>query len=86
MNTCEIASAKRVVDENFEYFKSRLPELKTAHSNEFTLLHEQTIVDFFESENDAIKEGMKNYGEGKFSVQKVADDHIDLGYQSYVII
>jgi hypothetical protein len=82
----DVESAKLEVDDNFTYFKSQVSKLKENHSKEFALLHKKAIIEFFESENDAIKIGIKNYGEGCFSVQQVAGDSIGLGFQSYVII
>lgn len=73
------------VDNNFAYFKTKFSEFKKTHFKEFVLLHKEQAIDFFESENDAIKIGMKDYGEGNFSVQQVADIKIDLGYQSCVL-
>ncbi|SMM99173.1 hypothetical protein SPONN_1902 [uncultured Candidatus Thioglobus sp.] len=78
--------AQKEVDNNFAFFKTHLAEFKKNHFQEFALLHNRQAIDFFESENDAIKIGMKEYGEGDFSIQQVADTKIDLGYQSYVII
>ncbi len=74
------------VDNNFVYFKTKLAELKRTHFKEFVLLHKEQVISFFESENDVISIGTKDYGEGCFSVQQVMDAKIDLGYQSYVII
>jgi len=82
----DIESAKLEVDDNFTYFKSQISKLKENHSKEFVLLHKKEIIEFFDSENDAIKIGITNYGEGCFSVQQVAGNSIDLGFQSYVII
>jgi len=79
-----LSEAMNEVRANFKYFQSKFPELKKTHPNEFALLHKKKIIEFFESENDAIKIGMKDYGEGHFSVQQVADTFIDLGYQSHV--
>ena len=86
MNKEKIKKAVAQVDENFHFFKTQLPELKNTHLGEFALLHNKEIIDFFESENDAIKAGIKAYDEGNFSVQQVADSCIDLGYQSYLVI
>lgn len=87
MNTVkEVERALLGVVANFEYFKSQLPELKTKHLKKLALLHTQKIIHFFESENYSIKIGTKDYGEGRFSVQQVADTRIELGCQSYVII
>jgi len=86
MNTTdEIAAAEKEVSANYEYFKQMQPEWRAEHLLEFALIHRQQLVDFFESENDAVKVGIKHCGMGKFSVQSVKDDPIDLGYQSHVL-
>ncbi|MDD9810319.1 MAG: hypothetical protein OXU71_01170 [Gammaproteobacteria bacterium] len=86
MNTTdEIAAAEKEVSANYEYFKQMQPEWRGEHLLEFALIHRQQLVDFFESENDAVKVGIKDYGMGKFSVQSVKDDPIDLGYQSHAL-
>ncbi len=79
-------NAHTEVDNNFAYFKTQLNAFKKTHFQEFVLLHNQQAIDFYESENDAVKIGIKSYGEGGFSVQQVADTIIDLGYQSHVIV
>ncbi len=79
-------NAQTEVDNNFAYFKAHFEEFKEEHFQEFALLHHQKIINFFESENDAMTIGMHNYKEGNFSIQQVTDARIDLGYQSYVII
>lgn len=81
----EIAAAEKEVRANYEYFKQMQPEWRDAHLLEFALIHRRQLVDFFESENDAVKVGVRQYGMGKFSVQSVRDDPIDLGYQSHVL-
>ena len=83
-NTAE--NAEQEVRANFEFFKLELPELRRFHPEKFALLPGREIVSFFESEKDAFNIGMKDYGEGRFSVQQVTDSRIELGYQSYVII
>ena len=86
MNTkTEIAAAEKEVSANYQYFKKMRPEWYNEHSMEFALIHHQKLVDFFESEKDAIRTGIRQYGMGKFSVQSVQDNPIDLGHQSNVL-
>ena len=80
-----VEKAKKEVDRNYDFFKTQVSKLKSEHLNKFALLHDKKIEDFFTSD-DAIKIGTEKYGEGNFSVQKVNDIPIELGYQSYVII
>lgn len=86
MSDQTIEGAKKEVNANFEYFKSRLPELNRTHPYKFALLHDREIISFFENEHDAFDVGMKDYGEGRFSVQQVTESRVELGYQSYVIL
>ena len=46
---------------------------------------QRQIIEFFESEKDAVKTGKKDYGKGRFSVQQVSDICVDLGIQSNLI-
>ena len=81
-----VKKAKNEVNNNYDFFKTQISQLKRDHLNKFALLHDKKIRDFFVSEDDAIKIGTEKYGEGNFSVQQVNDNSIELGYQSYVII
>jgi len=81
----EIAAAEKEVSANYEYFKRMQPAWRDEHLLEFALLHRQQLVDFFDSENDAVKAGIKQYGMGKFSVQSVQGDPIDLGSQGKIL-
>lgn len=80
-----LASATKEVEANFKYFQSRLPELMKNPRGQFALLHKRQIIEFFESEEDAVKTGKKDYGKGRFSAQQVSDICVDLGIQSNFI-
>lgn len=81
----EIEAAEREVSENYKYFQEMLPKWRDGHPSDFVLIHHQELVGFFESENDAVKAGIMQYGMGKFSVQSVLNQPIDLGYQSHAL-
>lgn len=81
----EIAAAEKEVSANYQYFKKMQPEWRDEHLVEFALIHHQKLVDFFESEKDAIKVGIRYYGVGKFSIQSVKNDPFDLGHQSNIL-
>lgn len=82
----DLIGAKEEVSNNYNFFQEKLPELQKYHLGKFALLHKRQIIDYFVSEDDAINIGIKDYGEGCFSVQEVANQVIDLGYQSHVIL
>lgn len=90
MNTkAQIDAAEKEVSANYEYFKKMLPEWQSGRLPDYAnyaLLHRQKLVDFFESEKDAIRTGAREYGWGDFSVQAINEPHIDLGFQTHVLL
>lgn len=68
----------------FAWFRQRLPELMFSHRGQHALLHDCEIVAYFQSSLDAIKDGIRRFGEGNFSVQPVDDTIADLGFYSHV--
>ena len=82
----KIKRANQEVTDNYQFFKTQLVSLMKNHAGKYALLHKQKIIEFFDSENDAIKVGIKDYSEGCFSVQQVDNKMIDLGYQSNVLV
>ena len=67
----EMAAAEKEVSKNYAYFKKMQPKLLDNHISDYALIHRQKLVAFFESENDAINTGVRDYGWGNFSVQSV---------------
>ena len=76
---------QEAVDSNFEAFKQLLPELLKTHPNKFALLRDGKAVEFFDSARDAMVYGQKEFRDGLFSVQEVADTVADLGYFSHAM-
>ena len=72
------------IDKNFQAFKKLLPTIKSSHSGEYALLRDRKIIKYFASASDAFTHAEKNYPDGVFSIQKVTDTVVDLGYFSHV--
>ena len=75
--------ADDVVKENYDYFVKNKNKISPEHKHQFVLIYNKEFIDFFDKEEDAIKEGVKAYGSYNFSVQAVDDQPIDLGILSY---
>ena len=73
------------VERNFRAFNARLPELLKAHPGKFALLHNEEIIDFFDSLGDAVKFGHMKFGDTNFSIQQVQRQEISLGAYTYAI-
>ena len=83
MNSVE--KAKQEVRQNYAFFQTQIPKLEIKQRKQYALLHQKQIIEFFDSKDDAAKIGMKDYGEGQFSIQRAADRAIELGYQSFLL-
>lgn len=77
------AKGQSEVSRNYEAFVRKLPKLLSTHRGKFALMHSTKVVDFYDSAGDAYKSGVKQYGEGAFSVQEVTDLRADLGFFSH---
>ncbi|PCG20566.1 hypothetical protein [Brachyspira sp. G79] len=75
------------VSQNYQFF---LREKENNHIpydclNKVALLRKQQIIDYFDSIDDALKYARKVYEDGLYSVQKVNDIVINLGYIGSVL-
>ena len=73
------------VDRNYEAFKKLLPDLIKTDVGRFALMHNQEVVECFDTIEDATKAGEERI-EGYYSIQKVTTKPIDLGYFSHASI
>ncbi|MEO1046543.1 MAG: hypothetical protein AAFX04_13975 [Pseudomonadota bacterium] len=69
---------------NYTWFQQNLSDLLINHRGQHALIHNQKIVGFFQTSLEAIKDGLKHYGENNFSVECVDDKVEDLGFYSHV--
>lgn len=60
-----------------------IASLLPAHSGEFALLRQRELVDVFPRAIDAMSEGYHRFDDGLFSVQRITDRPLDLGFLSY---
>jgi hypothetical protein len=71
------------IDRNYEAFKRLLPDLLATHAGKTALLRNEELVDIFDSMADAERAGRRLYPDGLFSVQRITDRTVDLGYFSH---
>lgn len=77
------SSKENVILENYEAFEAMLPLLLQTHKDEFALLRNREVTGFYQSASAAQLEGLKLFPDRMFSVQKVEEKAIDLGFYSY---
>ena len=68
------------VDKNYDFFKKEVGKIIVAHFEQFALLKNATIVDYFDTFEDAEKYANMAYPDRLYSIQKVEDTPIELGY------
>lgn len=73
------AVQRRQVDDNYDFFQRRLAALLPEHRDEYVLIRDRQIVDFFEDVGDAYRAGLARFPDQVFSIQEVSDEPVDLG-------
>ncbi|WP_299423511.1 hypothetical protein [Sphingomonas bacterium] len=71
------------IDRNYEAFLEQLPEILPQHRGQYAVMHDRNIVAYCGNALAAMIEGVKRFGEGRFSVQEVTTDRDNLGFYSY---
>jgi hypothetical protein len=70
------------IDQNYEFFKQKLPDLMKDHRGRYALLHCKAVVGIYDTLRDAQTTGEKLFPDGVFSVQQITDVAVDLGFFS----
>ncbi len=69
------------VEQNFLKFKELLPGLKDSYGK-FALMRNGELTQIYDTFEDALKTAHVFYKDGLFSIQKIYDKPIDLGFRS----
>jgi len=79
----EMSDIQKEIDQNLEFFKEKLPELLKDHRNRYALLQKKSISGIYDTVRDAQTAGDKLYPDKIYSIQKITDVAINLGFFSY---
>jgi hypothetical protein len=71
------------IRKNFSYFQGIVTSMMSDHAGQTALIRKETLVGFFDTPGEAVSEGNKLFGDLPFSVQRVIDRPIDLGFLSH---
>ena len=77
------SSKEKAIVENYDAFEAMLPLLLQEHKGEFALMRNREVAGFFPTASAAQIEGTQRFSDSSFSVQKVEEKTIDLGFYSY---
>lgn len=78
-------TAREQVDRNYEAFVAMLPSILPQHQNKYALMKDGEVVAFYSTLEDAYTTANKFFPDQPFSVQKVTDIPVDLGFFSHAI-
>jgi len=73
------------VDNNFKAFQSLLPSILPLHRDKYALMKDGEIVAYYSTLEDAYMTANRFYRDQPFSVQKVTETPIDLGFFSHAV-
>ncbi len=75
------------INDNFDAFQKMLPDLLKDHYNEnkYALMRDKKVVAIYSTAQDAVQTGRIFYDDGLYSVQKITDVPIDLGFFPHVV-
>ena len=71
------------ITRNFDYFETVVRDLIPEHAGQYALLRDQAVVDVFERPLEALEAASTRFDDGRFSIQRVIDRPLDLGFLSY---
>jgi hypothetical protein len=73
------------VDKNYAAFQALLPSIIPLHQDKYALMKDGVAVGFYSTLEDAYMTANQFYKDQFFSVQKVTDTPVDLGFFSHAV-
>lgn len=77
------AQRKQEIEQNFRAFENYVSSLLPEHAGEFALLSGRQLIGVFPRAFEAMAAGHDRFGDGHFSVQRITNRPLDLGFLSY---
>lgn len=63
-----------MLNPNYEFFLSKLPELLKEHKGQFALIKDKEIHGYYVSLEEALKSGYDKFGNDDFLIQEITDE------------
>ena len=70
------------IEKNFRAMCEQIDNYMPLYTNQYALMRDGEVVEFYLRFEDAYKTGRHFYDDGLFSIQKVTKNPVDLGYFS----
>ena len=73
------------VDRNYEAFQKLLPSIIATHRDQYALMQGGKVIGYYTTSRDAISTANSFLAGKPFSVQRVTDGQVDLGFFSHAL-
>ena len=73
------------VTDNYEEFKKLLPSIINMHRNKFALMRDGEVKNYYITLEDAVSTAHVFYPDERYSIQKVSNEVVDLGFFSRAV-
>ncbi|MFL6797333.1 MAG: hypothetical protein ACJ8F3_07965 [Xanthobacteraceae bacterium] len=77
--------AREQVDKNYEAFQALLPTIIPQHHGKYALMKDGEAIGFYSTLEDAYMTANRFYKDDPYSVQKVTQNPVDLGFFSHAV-
>jgi hypothetical protein len=78
-------AVREQVDKNYQAFLSMLPNIIMQYRNKYALMKDGEVIGYYSTLDDAYMTANKFYPTEPYSVQKVTDVPVDLGFFSHAV-
>jgi hypothetical protein len=71
------------IRQNYTFFKGVVSGMMDEHAGKFALIRDCSVIAVYQTAGEAVAEGTQRFGDSPFSVQRVINRPIDLGFLSH---
>lgn len=73
------------IERNYAAFREMVADLLPTDEGRYALLHAQRLEGLFASAGDAARAAYRQFADQPFSIQRVTNEPVDLGFFSYAL-
>ena len=74
-----------MLDREFKTFQENLPSLVEAHKGKFVLIKDDKIIDIFDNELDAVKQGNELFKDSHFLVNEITGEELRIRFMPSLV-
>ena len=74
-----------MLDREFKTFQENLPSLVEAHKGKFVLIKDDEIIEIFDNDLDAVKQGNELFKDSHFLVNEITDEEFRIRFMPSLV-